>query len=78
MGLAVSPAAFKTVIKDDPLFDEVHYQSQITESLCISIREAAFRRDELSLRQLRAEFWRNANLLMGNIRAVAPLDGGAL
>jgi hypothetical protein len=44
-------------------------------SLAVSLREAAFRRDAITLRIHRAEFRQQATLLLGLIRDIAPLEG---
>jgi hypothetical protein len=56
-------------------FEAVHDQAQLVESFAISIREAAFRRDEVGLRLYRAPFREAVKALMGGLRNAAPIQG---
>lgn len=62
---------------DDPdrVFGDVHDTADELRSLAVSIREAAFRRDSAWLRIHRVEFTRQARLLAGLLKDLAPLEG---
>ncbi len=59
----------------DRVFTDIHYMADELRSYAISIREASFRRDSAWLRIHRVEFVRQARLLAGLIRDLAPLEG---
>jgi hypothetical protein len=67
----------KVTDPDQILFD-VHSVADEVRSLSVSIREAAFRHDTVFLRIYRVEFVRQARLLAGLIRDIAPLEGEAV
>lgn len=55
-------------------FENVYEVAQLVESLSISIREAAFRRDEIGLRILRGEFHRAVCELTAELRVAVPIE----
>ena len=67
-----SPAV---AVDDVRIFEDIHDSADVVRSLAISLREAAWRRDQIHLRIHRAEFRREASLLLGLIRDIAPLEG---
>jgi hypothetical protein len=60
---------------EDRVFEDLHDTADEVCSLAVSIREAAFRRDDIFIRIYRVEFIRQARLLAGLIRDLAPLEG---
>ena len=60
---------------DGRIFEDIVDTSDLVASLARSIAEAAWRRDQLMVRILRAEFRQQAVLLLGLIRDIAPLEG---
>jgi hypothetical protein len=60
---------------DDIVFTNLHDSADDLRSYALSIREAAFRRDRIWLRIHRAEFVRQARLLAGLLKDLAPLEG---
>jgi hypothetical protein len=71
---ALPPAEFESA-GDDRIFEDVYDVADDVRSLAVSLREAAWRRDQLMVRILRAEFRRQVGLLLGLTRDVAPLEG---
>jgi hypothetical protein len=76
MTVAPAPSEFEAA-GDDRIFEDIVYTSDLVASLARSIAEAAWRRDQLMVRILRAEFRQQAVLLLGLIRDIAPLEGEA-
>jgi hypothetical protein len=74
MTVAPAPAEFEAA-GDDRIYADIHDVADDVRSLAVSIREAAWRRDRLMVRILRAEFRQQAVLLLGLIRDIAPLEG---
>jgi hypothetical protein len=60
---------------EDRVFEDIHDTADEIRSRAISIREAAFRRDDIYLRIYRVEFIQQARLLAGLINDLAPLEG---
>jgi hypothetical protein len=60
---------------EDRVLEDIYDTADEVRSLTISIREAAFRRDDIFIRIYRVEFIRQARLLAGLIRDLAPLEG---
>jgi hypothetical protein len=60
---------------DDSTFEDICDTAAMVRSHAVSIQEAAFRRDSIFIRIHRLEFIREANLLVGLIRDLAPLEG---
>jgi hypothetical protein len=75
MTVATSLAAIGAASDGDRIFEDVHDVADGVRSLAVSLREAAFRRDPITLRIHRAEFRQQAGLLLGLIRDIAPLEG---
>jgi hypothetical protein len=67
-------AQINAVVDDDRIYQDIHDTADDVRSIAVSIREAAFRRDGITLRIHRAEFRREVSLLLGLIRDVAPLQ----
>ena len=74
MTVAPAPSEFEAA-GDDRIFEDIVDTSDLVASLARSIAEAAWRRDQLMVRILRAEFRQQAVLLLGLIRDIAPLGG---
>jgi hypothetical protein len=74
MTVAPAPAEFEAA-GDDRIYADIHDVADDVRSLAVSLREAAWRRDRLMVRILRAEFRQQAVLLLGLIRDIAPLEG---
>jgi hypothetical protein len=74
MTVAPAPSEFEAA-GDDRIFEDIVDTSDLVASLARSIAEAAWRRDQLMVRILRAEFRQQAVLLLGLIRDIAPLEG---
>jgi hypothetical protein len=74
MTVAPDNAAFRAGV-DDRIYADIHDVADDVRSLAISLREAAWRRDQLMVRILRAEFRQQAVLLLALIRDIAPLEG---
>jgi hypothetical protein len=64
-----------TAAVDDRIYADIHDVADNVRSLAVSLREAAWRRDAITLRIHRAEFRQQATLLLGLIRDIAPLEG---
>jgi hypothetical protein len=74
MTIAAPPAAFEAPVEDRVL-EDIHDTADLVRSLAISLREAAYRRDRISIRIYRAEFRALTVLLLGLIADLAPLEG---
>jgi hypothetical protein len=74
MTVAPAPSEFEAA-GDDRIFEDIVDTSDLVASLARSIAEAAWRRDQLMVRILRAEFRQQAVLLLALIRDLAPLEG---
>jgi hypothetical protein len=59
----------------DRVYADIRDVADDVRSLAVSLREAAWRRDQLMVRILRAEFRQQAVLLLALIRDLAPLEG---
>jgi hypothetical protein len=77
MTVAVPPETFEAEIAavDDRIYQDIHDTADDIRSLAVSLREAAFRRDPMTLRIHRAEFRPLAILLLGLIRDLVLLEG---
>jgi hypothetical protein len=75
LGILQALDAAESVDDPDRVFRDIHNVADEMRSHAVSIREAAFRRDRVWLRIHRAEFVRQAKLLVDLIRDVAPLEG---
>ncbi len=72
----ISPAsAAANSATNDVSFEDIYDTADLISSLAVSIREAAYRRDDIWIRIYRVEFHQQAVLLMGLIRDIAPLPG---
>jgi hypothetical protein len=65
----------ETAEANDRIYGDIHDVADDVRSLAVSLREAAWRRDRLMVRILRAEFRQQAVLLLGLIKDIAPLEG---
>jgi hypothetical protein len=65
----------ETAEANDRIFEDIHDVADVVRSLAVSLREAAWRRDRLMVRILRAEFRQQVVLLLGLIKDIAPLAG---
>jgi hypothetical protein len=65
----------ETAAVADRIYADIHDVADDVRSLAVSLREAAWRRDQIMVRILRAEFRRQSALLLGLTRDVAPLEG---
>jgi hypothetical protein len=74
MTVAPAPAEFEAA-GDDRAFADIHDVADDVRSLAVSLREAAYRRDQVMVRILRAEFRQQAVLLLGLIKDLAALEG---
>jgi hypothetical protein len=74
MTAAPDNAAFRAGV-DDRIYGDIHDVADDVRSLAVSLREAAWRRDQIMVRILRPEFRRQSVLLLGLIRDIAPLEG---
>jgi hypothetical protein len=72
---APTPAQAFEAETADRVYADIHDVADDVRSLAVSLREAAWRRDQLMVRILRAEFRRQVGLLLGLTRDVAPLKG---
>jgi hypothetical protein len=77
MALAIIRALDSAGAVEDPdrIYGNIYKVADRLRSLAVSIREAAFGRDRAWLRIHRAELVRDAQLLAGLIRDIAPLAG---
>jgi hypothetical protein len=61
-------------VDPDQTYSDIYETADDMRSYAVSIREAAFRQDSIWLRIHRVEFVRQAKLLVGLIRDIAPLE----
>ena len=73
LGIIQALESAGSVENSDRIYADIHEVADTLRSLAVSIREAAFRQDEIWLRIYRAEFVQQAHLLVGLIRDIAPL-----
>jgi hypothetical protein len=72
---ALTPSHACEAATADRIFEDIHDVAGGVRSLAVSIREAAWRRDQITLRIHRSEFRQQAVLLLALIRDLAPLEG---
>ena len=60
---------------EDRVLEDIYDTANFVRSLAVSIGEAAWRRDRISIRIARAEFREQVVLLLGLIADLAPLEG---
>jgi hypothetical protein len=75
LGIIQALDSAESVEDPDRIYRDIFNRADTTQSLCVSIREAAFRRDSAWLRIHRAELIQHTRLLVGLIRDIAPLQG---